>query len=151
MPDRGNMVAIVGCPNCSAAVKVYQRGGTPSQLAGWKISDEQLCKSPPIANAHLSARSRTPVPGPFRPSAASPALGCDRQRDLLTGSSSLIVVRAMPYSASPDHLRAKARMLRRAATLLNSPLWSDRLRQIASDLDARADAMEGRPVVRDPS
>jgi hypothetical protein len=136
---------------CSAAVKVYQRGGTPSQLAGWKISDEQLCKSPPISECPFIRAESNACSRAISTLRSLPGARCNRQRDLLTGSSSLIVVRAMPYSASPDHLRAKARMLRRAATLLNSPLWSDRLRQIASDLDARADAMEGRPVVRDPS
>jgi hypothetical protein len=68
MPDRGNMVAIVGCPNCSAAVKVYQRGGTPSQLAGWKISDEQLCKSPPISECpFIRAEVERLFPGHFDP------------------------------------------------------------------------------------
>ena len=58
MPDRGNMVAIVGCPNCSAAVRVLQRGATPSQLAGWSIGDAQLCKAPPISECPNRAPPR---------------------------------------------------------------------------------------------
>lgn len=45
------------------------------------------------------------------------------------------------------YLREKARMLRRAAAMLNSD-FSDRLRQIAKTLDGRADEIEARP---DPS
>jgi hypothetical protein len=52
----------------------------------------------------------------------------------------------MPYKADPENLRDKARMLRRAAALLNWSPWSDRLRQMAKDLDVRADEIEGRPV-----
>jgi hypothetical protein len=49
--------------------------------------------------------------------------------------------------ADAGYLREKARMLRRAAAMLNSD-FSDRLRQIAKTLDGRADAIEARP---DPS
>jgi len=54
------------------------------------------------------------------------------------------------HSIDPQHLRAKAQMLRRAAAMLNWSAWSDKLRQIAKDLDARADELEGRPGARDP-
>ena len=56
----------------------------------------------------------------------------------------------MPHSIDPLDLRAKAKMLRRAAAMLNWSPWSDRLREIAKGLDARADELEGRPAVRDP-
>ena len=45
------------------------------------------------------------------------------------------------------YLREKARMLRCAAALLNSDL-SDRIREIAKELDARADEIEKRPDPR---
>jgi hypothetical protein len=57
----------------------------------------------------------------------------------------------MPYRrADADYLREKARMLRRAAAMLNSDL-SDRIRQIAKELDARADEIEALPDPRHQS
>jgi len=54
----------------------------------------------------------------------------------------------MPYDrVDAGYLRDKARMLRRAAAMLNSD-FSERLRQIAKTLDGRADKIEGRPDPR---
>jgi hypothetical protein len=82
---------------------------------------------------------------------ASPPLPSHSNGTPIVTAETVHYASCMPYRrADADYLREKARMLRRAAAMLNSDL-SDRIRQIAKELDARADEIDARPDPRHQS